>query len=77
MQGINSTLFFITHARNVIESVIIAGRISKQATKTYCYSSPHRGINADHGINVDQHSKPRNKCKDSIQYLHLFRDFVC
>jgi hypothetical protein len=22
----------------------------------------HRGINVDHGINIDQHSKPRNKC---------------
>jgi hypothetical protein len=35
----------------------------------------HRGINADYGINVDQHSKPRNKC--TILYLHLFRGFEC
>jgi hypothetical protein len=27
------------------------------------------------GINVDQQSKPRNKCKYSILYLHLFRGF--
>jgi hypothetical protein len=26
-------------------------------------------INVDHGINVDQHSKSRNKCKYSILYL--------
>jgi hypothetical protein len=26
----------------------------------------HRGINVDRGMNVVQHSKPRNKCK----YLH-------
>jgi hypothetical protein len=25
----------------------------------------HRGINVDHGTNIDQHSKPRNKCKYS------------
>jgi len=29
------------------------------------------------GINVDQHSKPRNKCKYSILYLHFFRGFEC
>jgi hypothetical protein len=23
----------------------------------------HRGINIDYGINLDQHLKPRNKCK--------------
>jgi hypothetical protein len=38
---------------------------------------PHRGISADHGINVDQHSKPQNKGKYSILYLHLFRGFEC
>jgi hypothetical protein len=37
----------------------------------------HRGINADHGINVDQHTKQRNMCKYSILYLHFFRDFEC
>jgi hypothetical protein len=35
------------------------------------YSS-HRGIDVDHGINVEQHSKPRSKC---ILFLHLFRGF--
>jgi hypothetical protein len=29
------------------------------------------------GINVDQHSKPRNKRKYSILYLHLFCGFEC
>jgi hypothetical protein len=33
--------------------------------------------NSSRGINVDQHSKPRNKCKYSILYLHLFRGFEC
>jgi hypothetical protein len=37
----------------------------------------HKRINVDHGINVDQNSKPRNKCKYSILYLHLFRGFEC
>jgi hypothetical protein len=37
----------------------------------------HRGINVDHGINVDQHLKPRYKCKYCILYLHLFRGFEC
>jgi hypothetical protein len=38
----------------------------------------HRRINVDHGINVDQHSKPRNKSKYSILLrLHLFRVFEC
>jgi hypothetical protein len=40
-------------------------------------SKSHRGINIDHEINVDQHSKSRNKCKYSIQYLHLFRSIEC
>jgi hypothetical protein len=43
--------------------------------KLILYISP--GINVDHGINADQHSKPRNKCKYSIQYLHLLRGFEC
>jgi hypothetical protein len=38
---------------------------------------PHRGINVDHGINVDQFLKPRKKCKYSVLYLHLFRGFEC
>jgi hypothetical protein len=33
------------------------------------YPHPHGGIN------VDQHSKPRNMCKYSILYSHLFRGF--
>jgi hypothetical protein len=39
----------------------------------------HRGIDVDHGINVDRHSKPQNKCKCSIVILHLhsFRGFEC
>jgi hypothetical protein len=35
----------------------------------------HRGIDVDHGINLDQHSKLRNECKCSILYLNLFRGF--
>jgi hypothetical protein len=35
----------------------------------------HREINIDHGINVDQHSNPRNNCKYCILYLQFFRDF--
>jgi hypothetical protein len=37
----------------------------------------HRGINVDHGINVHQYSKPRNKCKYSILYLYFFYVFDC
>jgi hypothetical protein len=36
------------------------------------YSYFHRGINVDHGSNVDQHSKPRNKCKCSIHTVFAF-----
>jgi hypothetical protein len=36
-----------------------------------------RRINVDHGINVDQHSKPRNMCRYSILHLHLFGGFEC
>jgi hypothetical protein len=32
----------------------------------FIYSEFHRGINGDHGINGDEHSKPRKKCKYSI-----------
>jgi hypothetical protein len=41
----------------------------------YIYLYIYRGINTDHGINVDQRSKPRNNCKYSILYLHLFGTF--
>jgi hypothetical protein len=37
----------------------------------------HRGMNVEHWVNVDQHSKPRNKCKYSILYFQLFRSFEC
>jgi tetratricopeptide (TPR) repeat protein len=30
----------------------------------------HRGINVDHGVNVDPYSKPRNKCKYSL-YIYV------
>jgi hypothetical protein len=30
----------------------------------------YQGINVDHGINVDQHSKPQNKGKYSIYCTH-------
>jgi hypothetical protein len=33
------------------------------------YIKSHRGINVDHRIDVDQHSKPRNKCKHSINKI--------
>jgi hypothetical protein len=32
----------------------------------YTYPNTHRGINVDHRVNVDQHLKPRNKCKYRI-----------
>jgi hypothetical protein len=39
------------------------------------FCNTHRGIHEDHGININQHSKPRNKCEYSIQYFHLFCGF--
>ncbi len=55
---------------NIFYCLILISQLKLQQ-----YGIPHRGINVDHGINVDQHSKPRNKCKYSILYLQLFRGF--
>jgi hypothetical protein len=43
----------------------------KSRNMTNNYDMPHGGIN------VDQHSKLRNKGKYSVLYLHLFRSFEC
>jgi hypothetical protein len=55
--------------------------LAERIIQLYAYQmysiKSHRGINVDHGINVDQHSRPRNMCKYYILYLHLFRGFEC
>jgi hypothetical protein len=70
----DSFLFIIpkdlTNMRD-IEDVVLSRYI-------YVYHCIHQQvINVDHGINVDQHSKPRNKSKCSILHLHLFRGLNC
>jgi hypothetical protein len=46
-------------------------------TYVWIFVHVNKCIHVYHGINVDQHSKPRNKCKYSVLYLHLFRGFEC
>jgi hypothetical protein len=57
--------------------VIIDDIISFDYRQYECYENSQRGINVDHGTNVDQHSRSRNKCKYSILHLRLFRGFEC
>jgi hypothetical protein len=61
---------------DTIEDGLDPERRKESAQLFHRYES-HRGINVDNGINVDQHSKPCNKCKYGILYLRLFRGFEC
>jgi len=57
-------------------SIAIKARWTLTETLNYL-DNAHRGINVDHGNNVDQHLKTRNKWKYSILYLYLLRGFEC
>jgi hypothetical protein len=71
----NHSFYVFLYQVMCMQECIVVQQVSKCKLRSPLILTSHRGINVDHVINVDQRSKPRKKCKYSIQYLHLFCGF--